>query len=109
MVRLGYCTHKKAGGYEDKIAEELEQWVPKDQFRRLNEATAGPRQMWADSNNHDWMREIACSMGCLELLASVVAGVKVGDRANKSPKLHVQHEVLEAAEERFHASKEGRA
>jgi len=77
VVRLGYCTHTKAAGNEDNISEQLEQWVPPEQFCRMNEAIAGPRQMWADSDNHDWMMEVAASMGCVELLSSVVAGVKV--------------------------------
>ena len=109
VVRLGYCTQTKAAGNEDKIAEQLEQWVPKEQFRRMNEAIAGPRQMWADSDNHDWMMEVAASLGCVELLSSVVAGVKVGARSSRVPKQQATNEALDLEEKRFHASKEGRA
>jgi len=107
-VRLGFCTYKKAENNEDRIAEQLEQWVPRKQFRRMNEAIAGPRQMWADSDNHDWMMEVAASMGCVKLLSSVVAGVKVGARSSRVPQQQAVNEALDMAENKFHASKAGR-
>jgi endonuclease III len=108
-VKQGYCTHKAAKGNEDKIAEELEQLVPKDQYRRLNEALAGPRQMWADSDNHQWMLEVAARLGCVNELNKVVAGVKVGARSSRQPRHQKGHQLLEEMEQRFRASKEARA
>jgi len=103
MLRLGFTSvlpsDKKR---EIKIAEQIEQHLPKDKFRKLNEACACPRQLCANANNHSWMESVAKQVGCYDTFMKVIKGVKVGMQSSRNPTDQLDELVLSAAKKDYH-------
>ena len=47
----------------DKIAEDIESWMPEDYYRPFNESIGGINQLWRDKNNQQEMMDAADSLG----------------------------------------------
>lgn len=99
---LGWTTVKLAGKPNedaDKIATDMESWLPKNLYKKLNESIGGLRQLWKDSSNVDKMKEVAKSMRETDLLMRVVeASPAVVPQNKKSKKMRVPHAAARAAE-----------
>ena len=102
MLRLGYTSvDPKDKQREIKIAEQIEQYLPKDKYKKLNEACACPRQLYANANNHSWMESVAKQVGCYDTFMKVVKGVKSGNHSSRSPIDQLAEEIIDAARKDF--------
>jgi len=103
MLRLGYTSvDPKDKQREIKIAEQIEQYLPKYKYRKLNEACACPRQLYANASNHAWMEAVAKQVGCYATFMKVVKGVKVGTQSSRNPTDQLDELVLSAAKKDYH-------
>ena len=103
MLRLGFTSVLPSETKREiKIAEQIEQCLPKDKFRKLNEACACPRQLHANASNHVWMEAVAKQMGCYATFMKVVKGVKVGTQSSRNPTDQLDELVLSAAKKDYH-------
>jgi len=103
MLRLHFTTVDPSDKKREiKIAEQIEQCLPKEKFRKLNESCACPRQLYANASNHAWMESVAKQVGCYDTFMKVVKGVKVGMQASRNPTDQLDELVLSAARKDYH-------
>ena len=89
IFNLGLTTVKPPENGEvktvaDKVAEELEQWVPQEWYRDVNECLASPRQLWRDRYNYKWMRTGAKKVGAYEILRLLCQGVTPQKKSSRT-------------------------
>lgn len=74
-ANLGMLTkkYKDPDKHANKIAEELEEWLPSKYYRQINEVLGGLRQLWRESGEYrEKIKEVAKKQGKTDLLGQLV-------------------------------------